>query len=510
MSSPSCTPTTERSLAFKVTNSRATADHQAPPGGRLLGKGSASGFAIAVALLAGIAARATGQPAAAASPVGEQARAQSVPALRSVVDVAGKPIAFGAARYYGGVAQTDLGSGMTAIAVGAGGRGYWLATANGTVFGFGDARSYGSIAAARRAHAVAIVATGDAGGYWLACSNGNVFGFGDAKAYGSVNTSTLWTPIVAMAATPHGLGYWLAASGGRVFGYGDAHVYGSPTAELRHDHIVAMAATPDGRGYWLAASDGRVFGYGDARLDGSTGSSVLQEQIVAMAATPDGRGYWLGASDGKVLRYGDAPFYGSAWSALHKRPLAAMAAMPDGRGYWLLPTISPPLARLPPPGQGFLVGHVTAIGDSVMLDAQPDLQADIPGIDVEAAVSRQWYEGIAIAQRLKSEDRLGAVVVIDLGTNGPVSPEQFAEMMNVLAGASRVVFVTVHLPSYYSWSQSVNETLEQCVPLYARARIADFNQLADENPGWFYPDGVHMPIGGPGAKAMASLIKSEI
>ena len=38
-----------------------------------------------------------------------------------------------------------------------------------------------------------------------------------------------------------------------------------------------------------------------------------------------------------------------------------------------------------------------------MLDVQPDLQADIPGIDVEAQVSRQWYEGIALVQQMLAE-----------------------------------------------------------------------------------------------------------
>ncbi len=73
-----------------------------------------------------------------------------------------------------------------------------------------------------------------------------------------------------------------------------------------------------------------------------------------------------------------------------------------------------------------------------------------------------------------------------------------------------MVFVTVHLPSYYSWWQSVNQTLEQGVPKYSQDRLADFNKLADENPQWFGPDGVHMPIGGAGAQAMAKLIKSDI
>jgi hypothetical protein len=145
-----------------------------------------------------------------------------------------------------------------------------------------------------------------------------------------------------------------------------------------------------------------------------------------------------------------------------------------------------------------------------MIDAQPALQAAIPGIDVEAGVSRQWYAGVALAQQLKSEGRLGAIVVIDLGTNGPVTPQMFTQMMDVLAGASRVVFVTVHLPPGYSWRDSVNGTLEQGVRSYPRARIADFNKLADEHPEWFYGDGVHMPIGGAGAQAMAQLIKTQI
>ena len=126
-----------------------------------------------------------------------------------------------------------------------------------------------------------------------------------------------------------------------------------------------------------------------------------------MAATPDGKGYWLVASLGRVFHYGDAHFYGSPASALSKNPIVAVVAKPDGRGYWLLPSVPPPPAGLPAPGTGFLSGHVTAIGDSVMLDAQPALEADIPGIDVEAAVSRQWDAGIALAQQLSQKTASG-------------------------------------------------------------------------------------------------------
>ena len=331
--------------------------------------------------------------------------------------------------------------------------------------------------------------------------------FGSAQYFGTLGSGDSSLGVAAMATSSSGRGYLLVTVNGGVFRFGDARFHGGIAARDKA-HVVAIAETANGAGYWLACDDGQVFSFGDARFHGSP-SGQLSTPIVAMAATPDGRGYWLAAFGGRVFAYGDAKVYGSATPELHGDHIVAMAATPDAKGYWLLASIPPPVG-LPAPGAGFLAGHVTAIGDSVMLDAEPALEADIPGVDVEAAVSRQWDAGIALAQQLKSEDRLGAIVVIDLGTNGPVSTQQFSDMMNVLAGASRVVFVTVHLPPDYSWVTSVNATLEQGVQRYPRDRLADFNKLADENPQWFYSDGVHMPIGGPGAQAMARLIKSEI
>ena len=59
--------------------------------------------------------------------------------------------------------------------------------------------------------------------------------------------------------------------------------------------------------------------------------------------------------------------------------------------------------ELAEPGPGLVPNHVTAIGDSVMIDQEPDLQHDIPGIDVEATVSFQFYEGIGRVQDLRAQ-----------------------------------------------------------------------------------------------------------
>jgi len=175
------------------------------------------------------------------------------------------------------------------------------------------------------------------------------------------------------------------------------------------------------------------------------------------------------------------------------------------------PTAATPTTALPtlaPPTGGLIAGHVTAVGDSVMLDYQADLETDIPGVDVEAAVSRQWSEGEQVLQQLRTEGRLGAVVVVALGTNGPITDADFDSMMSVLAGASRVVFVTIVVDR--PWQDPNNEVLRDGVARYANTVIADWSALEAQNPEWVYSDGTHLPIGGPGTQALAALIAAAV
>ena len=65
------------------------------------------------------------------------------------------------------------------------------------------------------------------GGYWLATADGGVFSFGDAGFHGSAGGPHLNQPIVGMAATPDGNGYWLVAADGGVFSFGAAGFHGS-------------------------------------------------------------------------------------------------------------------------------------------------------------------------------------------------------------------------------------------------------------------------------------------
>jgi Glycosyl hydrolases family 43 len=237
--------------------------------------------------------------------------------------------------------DADKSTGLNAPAVGVigtpSGRGYWLSSADGGVFSYGDAAFSGSAGALPlNRPIVGMAATPDGGGYWLVAADGGIFSYGDAHFYGSTGAIRLNQPVVGMAVTPDGGGYWLVAADGGIFSFGDAHFYGSTGAMHLNQPVVGMAATRDDRGYWLVAADGGIFSFGDARFYGSTGAIRLNRPIVGMSATGDGGGYWLVASDGGIFTFGDAGFFGSAGALPLNAPVVSMAATPDDRGYWLV------------------------------------------------------------------------------------------------------------------------------------------------------------------------------
>jgi hypothetical protein len=221
----------------------------------------------------------------------------------------------------------------------------------------------------------------------------------------------------------------------------------------------------------------------------SVGSCVLVLALAAAAA---------------VVGVTDSPAWsrGHATHALDRsRPRAPAAA----------PATTVPLpttTTLPPPGPGFVGRRVTAIGDSVMLDYQDPLRFDIPGVLVVASVGQQWGEGEAIVQYLKSVDGLGAKVIVALGANGPITDTDFDAMMAMLRGASRVVFVNVHVDR--PWQDANNAVIASGVARYPNAVMADWSTLAARNPQWFGGDGTHIGIDGPGAAALAALVTTTL
>jgi hypothetical protein len=151
---------------------------------------------------------------------------------------------------------------------------------------------------------------------------------------------------------------------------------------------------------------------------------------------------------------------------------------------------------------------VTAIGDSVMIDAAPALRRALPGVTIDAAENRSALPGPALLFAFAHTGRLGSSIVIDLGTNGGMSASVMDEMLRIASGR-RVVMVTNHC-SYCSWTSAGNEIMRRVCAEQRHCFVADWDALARAHPAWFASDGVHMPVGGTGAQAYANLIRTQL
>lgn len=135
-------------------------------------------------------------------------------------------------------------------------------------------------------------------------------------------------------------------------------------------------------------------------------------------------------------------------------------------------------------------GGATAIGDSVMLGAAPQLQAAVGGLYLDAQVSLQASAGAAILRQRAQANTLGSLVIIHLGSNGTFTVQEFDQLMSLLTGVDRVVIVNLSLPR--TWEGPNNDMLAANVGRYANARLVDWHTAALDHPEFFWDDRVHL------------------
>ena len=183
---------------------------------------------------------------------------------------------------------------------------------------------------------------------------------------------------------------------------------------------------------------------------------------------------------------------------------AAQQAIAVGTGYLSAPSAVPATAvgaptQDPSPEQAdpFTGGEVVVVGDSVTIAAAPSLEADLPGIAVNAEVSRSVYAALPALQAM---DAGGArpCVVIALATNGSVETDQLDAILSYLGPDRGLVLVTAHGPARTTWIPPANETIRA----FARAHpdqvaVADWDAAVAARPDLLLDDQVHpVPEGG--------------
>ena len=117
-----------------------------------------------------------------------------------------------------------------------------------------------------------------------------------------------------------------------------------------------------------------------------------------------------------------------------------------------------------------------AVGESVMLGAKPVL--DARGIKTVAEVSKGPTWELEQLQLAKTRYHFTHGVVIQLGTNGTVTPEQYEAVLAEVADVPRVVVMTVKAPK--GWIEGNNELIRSLPATHPNVVVLDWEARSAE------------------------------
>lgn len=154
------------------------------------------------------------------------------------------------------------------------------------------------------------------------------------------------------------------------------------------------------------------------------------------------------------------------------------------------PTCADPDARpLPPPAAVVDGTQISAVGDSVMLASAPALLARLPGIQIDAEVSRSMWAGTGIVDSLAAQGALREYVVVALGTNGPVDADALEQIYASVGRTRTLVLVTAYAPR--DWIDGVNRDLEAFAASHPGVTIANWSQAIAPHTDALAGDHIH-------------------
>ncbi len=154
-------------------------------------------------------------------------------------------------------------------------------------------------------------------------------------------------------------------------------------------------------------------------------------------------------------------------------------------------------------------GTVTlnAVGDSVMLGAAGAMKDRFGSKSIiNAAKNRRWSEAPQVVKDWAHAGKLGRVLVLHLGNNGPMKQADVEAVLKEGKKAEHILLVTVRVNK--PWQNEVNDTLRKQAEKHAKVWLVDWQAVSSGHRDWFYSDGTHVTR--TGAENYAKLIASKI
>ena len=150
--------------------------------------------------------------------------------------------------------------------------------------------------------------------------------------------------------------------------------------------------------------------------------------------------------------------------------------------------------------------QITAIGDSVMLAAAPTLESQLPGVSIDAVVSRHLGTAPGIIQADLNAGTLRKVVVIGLATNGPIDRSMLDQLRTEIGPQRELVLINAQAPR--NWIAPNNTILSAFAQTYRNVELANWHDAAQSIFPLLARDQIH--FGTSGARVFAGTIEDAL
>ena len=198
-----------------------------------------------------------------------------------------------------------------------------------------------------------------------------------------------------------------------------------------------------------------------------------------------------------------APDETSAEAAVRAGQEALAQAMRDAPPAPIAPT---PADAAPDASADVPGDQITAVGDSVMLASAGGLVERLPGVDVDAEVSRSMWAGPRIVDDLAAAGRLRPYVVVALGTNGPVDAESLEHLADSVGPKRGLVLVNAYAPR--DWIPGVNAELAAFAEDHNNVIVADWSSAIAPHEDLLAGDRIHP--GASGGRIFADTVAAAV
>ena len=151
-------------------------------------------------------------------------------------------------------------------------------------------------------------------------------------------------------------------------------------------------------------------------------------------------------------------------------------------------------------------GWVAFVGDSIIRGATPEIEERFGDDTVRAMSGRRFDEGLSVVEQIVGRDEAVQLLIIGLGSNGPVQSDDFDEMMRLAADVPRVAFVNVRVDR--RWEGESNRELTNGVDRYDNTMLIDWYGASEDVERLLRADRVHPTS--EGRTVLAELIADSV